>query len=344
MPGQHSNPPDATTRPEGVVDRPWVVGLPKVEMHAHLESIGEELTQRLADRHHVPVPRLTEPRGLRPLLRYLDAVGGLVRSPGDAAEVAYRLATRASESGVVYTETILNPTHWRDHWESDLLGFFDALDHGFEAAERDGLPECKLVVSMMRTWSREEAVTLSRNLVRWAHPRVVALSVDGHEESAGLTGEKFAPAFDLAASSGLRVSVHTGESGGPTHMWDSLTYLHVERIDHGFRCVEDPDLVVHLVERGVTLNLCPSQNLAMGWMDSLADHPMEQLRLAGIPITINTDSPWKFVLADEYKLCSDTFGWKKDVLRQLASNSIDACFAPPDRKDAWHRQIAAYPD
>ena len=344
MPVPSSISPGPATPPGGPVDHQWIVGLPKVEMHAHLESIGEELTRQLADRHHVPVPRLTEPRGLKPLLRYLDAIGGLVRSRTDASEVAYRLAERAADSGTVYTEAIFNPTHWRDHWGDDLHGFLDALDHGFETAERDGLPECRLVVSMMRTWSREEAVTLSRNLVRWAHPRVVALSVDGHEESAGLTGRKFSPAFDHAASSGLRVSVHTGESGGPTHIWDSLTYLHVERIDHGFRCIEDPDLVVHLVESGIPLNLCPSQNLAMGWMDSLADHPMEQLRLGGIPITINTDSPWKFVLADEYKLCSDTFGWGKDVLRQLAANSIDACFASRDRRNAWHAQLSAYPD
>ncbi len=326
------------------VDIEWIRGLPKVEMHTHLESIGEVFTQELADKAGITPPQLTEPRGLDPLLRYLDEVGALVRTEEDAAKMAYRLAIRASESGALYIEVILNITHWRANWGYRMNAFFASLDKGFSQAEQEGFASGSLSVSLLRDQSADEAMSLVKYLIQERPPRVVALSVDGNETGAGCTGERFAPAFELAAKAGLRRTVHTGESGGPEHMWDSLKYLQVERIDHGFRCIEDPALVAFIAARGIALNICPSQNLAMGWMDSLDDHPMDRIRKAGVSITINTDSSWKFVLAEEYKLAADTFGWDKSVLRQLAANSIEASFASEEVKQSLRDKLAAYPD
>ena len=329
---------------QGEIDIEWIRGLPKVELHTHLESIGEELTSELADQAGIDAPVLSEPRGLNPLLRYLDEIGSLVRTKEDAAKVAYRVSQRASESGAQYIEVIFNPTHWRMNWGTRLDAFIHALDDGFRAAESDGFARARLSASLLRTQSANEAVELVRFLVAERLPRVVALSVDGNETDAGMTGKKFASAFELAAESGLRRTIHTGESGGPQHMWDSLRYLRAERIDHGFRAIEDPDLVRHLVATGIALNMCPSQNLAMGWMDSLSEHPMRDLWEAGVTFTIGTDSSWKFKLAAEYKLVADTFNWDRGVLRQLAANSIDASFAPEEEKQELRQRLANYPD
>lgn len=240
---------------KNTVDIEWIRGLPKVELHTHMESIGEEYTKVLAERAGVPAPELTEPRGLDALLRYLDEVGALVKTPEDAEEMAYRIAARASESGALYIEVILNTTHWWANWGHRLDAFFTSLDKGFNRAEEQGFAKARLSVSLLRTQSQDEAISLVNFLIEKRPPRVVALSADGNETGAGCTGERFAPAFDLAAKSGLRITVHTGESGGPIHMRDSLKYLNVERIDHGFRCFEDPELVSLIAEKGIALNL-----------------------------------------------------------------------------------------
>lgn len=327
-----------------LVDIEWIRGLPKVEMHTHLESIGGEFTQELADKAGVPVPSLTEPRGLDPLLRYLDELGALVRTEEDAMGMAYRLAARATESGACYIEVIFNQTHWRLNWGERLDRFILAMDEGFSNAEKDGYAKARLSVSLLRTQSADEAMSLVKFLAEKQLPRVIALSVDGNETAAGFTGEKFAPAFKLAAEAGLRRTIHTGESGGPEHMWDSLKYLEVERIDHGFRAIEDAELVVHLADKGIPLNICPSQNLAMGWMEILSEHPMDDLRKAGVKITLNTDSSWSFRLAEEYQVAATTFGWGKEILRELAANSIEASFAPEEEKQVMRDRLQAYPD
>ena len=322
--------------------------LPRAEVHVHLEGCFEAaLLAQWADRFGEPLPRPMERlfafEGLADFLHFLDWACGLVRTREELAEAAYGFSQRLAASGTGYADLIFNPTHW-SHWHGRLPAMVDALDAGFRAAEQDGLPPVGLCVSLLRTQSADAAAELVDELVGLRHPRVVALSVDGNEAAAGRTGPRFAEAFRRAGAAGLKRTVHAGESSGPEGVRDAIELLGADRIDHGVRAVEDPAVVQLLVDRQIPLGICPSSNVTLGVCASMAGHPIERLRLAGVPVSVNTDDPALLgtTLEREYALCTEAFGWTDEVLREVARTSIDASFANEDVKVSLREALARW--
>ena len=269
--------------------------LPKAEVHAHLEGCFEpELLEQWATRQRVPMPRprerLFEFEGLADFLHFLDWACGLASNRERLAGLSYRYSKRLADAGAGYADVIVNPTHWTA-WHGRLPDMLDAIDAGFTAAEQDGLPPVGLCVSVLRTQSADAAAELVDELVALRHPRVVALSIEGNEAAAGRTGPRFADAFRRAGASGLRRTVHAGESSGPEGVRDAVELLGADRIDHGVRAIEDPELVGLLVDRQIPLGVCPTSNLTLGVYASIEDHPIDRLRRAGVAVSINTDDP-----------------------------------------------------
>jgi adenosine deaminase len=312
--------------------------LPKAEVHAHLEGCFEPgLLEQWATQARVLMPRprerLFEFEGLADFLHFLDWACGLASTRERLAELSYGYSKRLAEGGAGYADVIVNPTHW-PAWHGRLPDMIDAIDAGLTAAEQDGLPPVSLCISLLRTQSSDAAAELVDTLVALRHPRVVALSIDGNEAAAGRTGPRFAEAFRRAGAVGLRRTVHAGESSGPDGVRDAIELLGADRIDHGVRAIEDPELVALLVERQIPLGICPTSNLKLGVYTRIGDHPVDRLRRAGVRVSLNTDDPVLLgaSLVGEYALCSQAFGWSDVDLRALARNSIDASFAPVDVK------------
>jgi adenosine deaminase len=322
--------------------------LPKAEVHVHLEGSFEPATlERWARQAGVPMPRpretLLQFEGLADFLGFLDWACGLADTPQRLAELARSFCERLHADGTGYADVIVNPTHWTA-WHGRLRQMLDALDAGFREAEQQGLPTVGLCISLLRTQSADQAIELVDKLLQWRHPRVVALSVDGNEATAGRTGPRFAPAFRQAGAAGLRRTVHAGESSGPEGVRDALELLGADRIDHGVRAIEDEALVAQLAQRGIALGVCPSSNLALKVYDSIQAHPIDALRKAGVPVSLNTDDPSLLgtTLPREYALCRAQFGWSDEVLRQLALTSIDASFADDDLKRRLRHDLSRW--
>lgn len=322
--------------------------LPKAEVHAHLEGCFEPgALEQWATQAGVPMPRprdlLFEFEGLADFLRFLDWACGLASTRDRVAELSYGYSKRLAENGAGYADVIVNPSHWTA-WHGRLPALIDAIDAGFAAAEQDGLPPVGLCVSLLRTQSSDAAAELVDTLVALRHPRVVALSIDGNEVAAGRTGPRFAEAFRRAGAAGLRRTVHAGESSGPEGVRDAIELLGADRIDHGVRAIEDPDLVGLLVDRQIPLGICPTSNLRLGVYPRIEDHPIDRLRRAGVALSINTDDPVLLgaSLVDEYELCSRTFRWSDADLRTLARHSIDASFANADVKARLHQALSTW--
>jgi adenosine deaminase len=220
----------------------------------------------------------------------------------------------------------------------------DALDAGFAAAERDGLPPVGLCVSLLRTQSAEEAAELVARLLAWRLPRVVALSIDGNEAAAGRTGPRFAEAFQRAGAAGLKRTVHAGESSGPEGVRDAIELLGADRIDHGVRAIEDESVVALLAAREIPLGICPTSNLTLNVYRSMAEHPIDRLRRAGVRVSVNTDDPslLRTTLPQEYEIARAAYGWTDDVLRDVARTSIEASFAGADIKARLIRELASW--
>ena len=123
-----------------------------------------------------------------------------------------------------------------------------------------------------------------------------------------------------------------------------MQLLGADRIDHGVRAVEDEKLMAYLAERRIPLGVCPSSNLTLGLYRSLAAHPFETLRKAGLPVSVNTDDPALLGLRldQEYARCAAAFGWGDDELRAVARTSIEASFAAPELKRQLGAALAAW--
>jgi len=322
----------------------WLVALPKAEVHVHLEgSIPAPLLIEAARDAGVEPPDLTAIQGLDDLLAVLDASCALMTRPEQIERLAYDFSRRSHACGVRYADLIVNPTHWPS-WHDRLDGFVTALDRGFAAAETDGLTPVGLCLSIKRDQSGAAATELAEWMVEVRHPRVVALSIDGNEAAAGRTGPRFAEAFAVAARNGLRRCAHAGESSGPEGVRDAIEILGAERIEHGIRSVEDPALVAELARRQIPLGVCPTSNVRLGTVPTLAAHPLGKLLAAGVRVSINTDDPLLLHtdLTTELALAARTFSLDNEQLGDLARTSLDASFAPPELKREITRELNAF--
>lgn len=351
------------------ISEDWIRSLPKAEVHVHLEGTFElidllDLARAASERLPGPaatlfdisthdsfvMPDLTTGGhrehgagvgGLTGFLRFLDWQCGLVRTPEQVARHAYRFAARQSASGVLYSDVIVNPTHW-NAWtgrESELL---DALAAGLDEAEQDGLCAVGICVSLLRQQSAAEGVDVARWIARDRPRRVVALSVDGDERTMDRSGARFAEAFTIARDADIGRTVHAGESSGPESIEDAIELLHAQRIDHGIRAIESPALLRRLAEDRISLGVCPRSNIALGLYPSLAEHPIGRLIDAGVAVTVNTDdpAPIRTTLEAEWAAVARTLGWNHQRVIELARTSIDASFASEDAKAEMRARIA----
>jgi adenosine deaminase len=290
-----------------------------------------------------PVATLFDVSNLADFLELVDWGCSLVRTAEQVAAAAYRLAESEARSGVAYADVIVNPTHW-PAWRDRRAEFLAALDLGFARAEADGLTPTGICVSLLRQQSAAEAAGLVQWLAEVRPARVVALSIDGNEAAAGRTGPRFAAAFATAAATGLRRTVHAGESSGPEGVWDAIDLLGAERIDHGVRAVEDPALVDELVRRRIPLGICPTSNVTLGVCASYRDHPLERLRRAGVRVSVNTDDPALLGtrLEWEYARIGRQAGWGPAEYIETARTSIEAAFCTEETRRALLARLDAF--
>ena len=241
--------------------------MPKVELHVHLEStMPGEMLARFASRQGRELPRPAEQlydcsaEDLSDFLSFLDRICSFVGTPAELTEAAEHAALAAGEENILYSELILNPTHWPQFTAAEIIA---AVTAGFDRAAERGGADCRFTLSLSRTQTGEEAMALVETMRACRTPRLAGLSIDGNEALAGRTGERFRPAFLAAKAAGFGCTVHAGESSGPEGVRDALDLLRADRLDHGVRAAEDPALVDRLVRERVPLNICLTSNLTL---------------------------------------------------------------------------------
>ncbi|EOS40469.1 adenosine deaminase [Lachnospiraceae bacterium] len=318
--------------------------LPKIELHIHLEgTFSKEYVCELAEKLHVPLPRdkehLFDFTCLAEFLEMLDWNCSLIRRGEDAEQLAYQFAEYAKEEGIIYAEVILNPTHWKN---ISLEVLVPSVLAGFERAAQDGLTDCRLMVSLLRTQSTETA----RDTVEWLignpHPRLIGLSVDGNEEAAE-SNERFSPLFAKAKESGLHLTAHAGESSGPEGVWEALELLQAERIDHGVRSVNDEKLMNYLKENHIPLNVCFTSNILCNIFTE-ENHPLKALFDYGLVVTVSTDDPQILVDTMCYELehIASLYGWGMEELIRLQYHAAEAVFCSEEKKELLRGKIREF--
>jgi adenosine deaminase len=206
------------------------------------------------------------------------------------------------------------------------------IDASRAATERTGV-EMGWMVAADRTVDPADAVEQARIAVRHTgRGGVVAFGL-ANDELLGPPGA-FKEAFDVARDAGLLSTPHAGELDGPHSVIAAIELLGADRIQHGVRAVERDGLLRRLAEQEICLDVCPTSNVLLGVVPSLAEHPLPQLLEAGVRVSINADDPLLFGpgLLEEYERCQRTFGWDALTMARLAASSIECSGACPNTK------------
>ncbi len=325
--------------------------LPKAELHLHVEGTLEpELAFALAARNGVELPyadagELRRAYAFSDLQSFLDlyyALMTVLRTEEDFAELVDAYLARAAAQGVRHAEIFFDPqAHTARGVEIGTVieGLGRALDR---SEERHGV-STQLIMCFLRDESAESAMSTFEASKPYLH-RIAAVGLDSAE--VGHPPSKFTEVYRAAAQAGLRRVAHAGEEGPPAYVWEALDLLGVERVDHGLRSLEDPELVARLVRDRIPLTLCPLSNVRLACVDKLENHPLREMMDAGLLVTVNSDDPAYFggYAGDNFRALREALALDPEQLRTLAANSFAAAFLDHDepRRAAYLAEVEAY--
>jgi adenosine deaminase len=302
--------------------------LPKAHLHVHLEGAMRPATlAELAEEYGVAVPAIRGYGSFTEFVGQYRAACAVLRTPEDIRRLVREVVEDAAAAGAVWVEPQFYPLHHNETVGSatDVIQLIVAA--GQEAAAELGLGFGAMIAAD-RTCDVDEAITLARHAADHAGAGVVAFGLANDE--TGFPPEPFGKAFAIAVEAGLISAPHAGELEGADSVRGALNVLHARRIGHGVRAIEDPELVRRLADSEVCLDVCPTSNVMLSVVGSLAEHPLPRLLEAGVRCSINGDDPLLFGpgLLEEYEVARTRLGLDDEHLARVARCSVEASGAP----------------
>ncbi|GAA3755470.1 adenosine deaminase [Streptomyces tremellae] len=327
--------------------------LPKAHLHLHFTgSMRPTTLLELAAKYRVHLPEAltggepprlsaTDERGWFRFQRLYDIARSCLREPDDIRRLVREAAEEDVRDGSRWLEIQVDPTSYAPHL-GGLIPAMEIILDAVESASRETGLGMRVLVAANRMKHPLEARTLARLAVRYADAGVVGFGLS-NDERRGMARD-FDRAFAIARRGGLLAAPHGGELTGPASVRDCLDDLRAARVGHGVRAAEDPTLLRRLADSGVTCEVCPASNVALGVYAKPADVPLRTLFDAGVPMALGADDPLLFGsrLAAQYELAREHHGFTDEELAELARQSVRASAAPEDVRaglladvDAW---------
>ena len=325
----------------------FITGLPKAELHLHIEgSLEPEQMFAFARRNRIDIPfesveTLRAAYSFTRLQDFLDIYyqgANVLRTEEDFHDLALAYFERAHADGVRHAEIFFDPQTHTDRGLPFAVAA-DGLLAGMRSAEQRLGITSKLILCFLRHLDESAAFATLQAAEPWLD-RIAGVGLDSSE--IGHPPEKFARVFAAAGSEGLKRVAHAGEEGPPDYVREALDLLKIDRLDHGNRAMEAPDLVTRLAREGMTLTVCPLSNLKLCVVKDVAKHPIPAMLKHGLRATINSDDPAYFggYVADNYRAIAPFVG--RDDLVTLARNSFLGSFLPDEAVTRHLQTIDTY--
>jgi len=340
---------DAIHNPDAEPMNAFIAGLPKAELHVHIEGTLEpEMMFALAGRNgvalaHDSVEALRAAYDFADLGAFLDlyyAGTSVLRAAEDFYDLTWAYLTRARDDNVLRAEIFFDP---QAHTRRGVP--FAAVLDGIDGALRDGRARLglsgALIMCFLRDLPAEDALATLEAALPFKD-RIVGVGLDSAE--VGHPPAKFAQVFAQARAAGFRAVAHAGEEGPAAYVREALDLLHVERIDYGNRALDDSVLVARLARERVPLTVCPLSNTRLRVVADMSAHPLKAMLEAGLVATVNSDDPAYFggYVNENFRAVQAALGLSREHLIALARNSFEAAFLPRAKKDALIARVDAY--
>ncbi|MBT5978480.1 MAG: adenosine deaminase [Gammaproteobacteria bacterium] len=331
------------------ISHKWLNGLPKIELHLHIEGTLEpELLFKLARRNSIQLPfnsvnEVKKAYQFSNLQDFLDIYyqgAEVLLHKQDFYDLTWAYLLMCSQQNVMHVEPFFDPqTH-------TVRGIpFETIVSGIAEALADGKAKLgitsRLIMCFLRHLSEESAFETLKSSEQFTDV-IYGVGLDSAE--MGNPPEKFINVFSKAKDMGYKLVAHAGEEGPASYIWSSLDALNVQRIDHGIRAIDDPDLMLRLIESQMPLTICPLSNVKLRVFDTMASHTILDMLDLGVCVTVNSDDPSYFggYMTENFLALYDSLELSRDQAIRLINNSIDASFAEDSRKKELSNLLQTY--
>ncbi|EXA66566.1 adenosine deaminase [Acinetobacter baumannii 348935] len=325
-----------------------IQALPKAELHVHIEGTFEpELMFAIAQRNEISIPyksveevkRAYNFHNLQSFLDIYYAGANVLIHEQDFYDLAWAYFEKCADDNVVHTEMFFDPQTHTDRgiaFETVINGLQKACD---DAKAKLGITS-HLIMCFLRHLSEEVAFKTLEQALPYKD-RIIGVGLDSSE--VGHPPSKFERVFAKAREAGFLVVAHAGEEGPAEYVWEALDLLKVNRIDHGVRSEEDPELMQRLIAEKMPLTVCPLSNLKLCVVDDMQQHNIRRLLQHGVHVTVNSDDPSYFggYMNDNFIAIAEALDLSNEELKQLAINSFEASFISDTEKQKWISLIQA---
>ncbi|MBK4734227.1 adenosine deaminase [Noviherbaspirillum pedocola] len=329
--------------------RELVCAMPKAELHMHIEgSLEPELMFEMAERNGIRLPyasvdELRRAYAFTDLQSFLDiyyAGASVLQTERDFYDMTRAYLERAHADNVRHTEIFFDPqTHTARGIPMGVV--IDGIHRALQDAQREWGMTAALILCFLRHLSEEEAFATLEQALPF-RDRFIGVGLDSSER--GHPPEKFARVFARCRELGLHLVAHAGEEGPPEYIRTALDVLHVERIDHGVRCLEDAELTRRVAKEGIALTVCPLSNVKLRVFDQIHDHNMLELLDAGLAATVNSDDPAYFggYVNDNFVALFDSLPLTREHAQRLARNSFAASFLDEATRERYLKEVDTF--
>ena len=331
------------------ISHKWLNGLPKIELHLHIEGTLEpELLFKLAKRNSIQLPfnsvnEVKKAYQFSNLQDFLDIYyqgAEVLLHKQDFYDLTWAYLLMCKQQNVMHVEPFFDPqTH-------TVRGVpFETIVSGIAEALADGKAKLgitsRLIMCFLRHLSEESAIETLKSSEQFTDV-IYGVGLDSAE--MGNPPEKFINVFRKAKGMGYKLVAHAGEEGPASYIWSSLDVLNVQRIDHGIRAIDDPDLMLRLIESQIPLTICPLSNVKLRVFDTMASHTILDMLDLGVCVTVNSDDPSYFggYMTENFLALYDSLELSRDQAIRLINNSIDASFAEDSRKKELSNLLQTY--
>jgi adenosine deaminase len=327
----------------------FITGLPKAELHLHIEGSLEPAQMfEFARRNRVEIPfdsveavqAAYDFSNLQDFLDIYYAGAQVLRTEEDFHDLAFAYFQRAAADNVRHAEIFFDP---QTHTERGLpfAVAAEGLLAGMKRAQAELGVSSQLILCFLRHLDEDAAFEVLEQAEPWLD-RIIGVGLDSSE--VGHPPAKFQRVFARAREMGLKLCAHAGEEGPPEYVREALDLLQIDRMDHGNRSMEDEELISRLAASGLTLTVCPLSNLKLRVVKDLKDHPVPEMLRRGLHVTLNSDDPAYFggYVNENYRQLAGAIGLSRQQLTTLARNSFEGSFLPPEQKAERLAEVDAY--
>ena len=327
----------------------FIRGLPKVELHLHIEGTLEpELMFELARRNKVEIPfesieAVRKAYNFNSLQSFLDIYyrgTNVLQTEQDFYNLAWAYFSRIHSQNVRHTELFFDP---QTHTDRGIL--FETVIKGIHRAQEDAQSRLGISSLLIMCFLRHLSPEAGMQLLDKALPYkdwIIGTGLDSSEKNR--PPSLFEKVFEKALDQGYLTVAHAGEEGPADYVWEALELLKVRRIDHGVRSMDDPKLIDYLVENQVPLTVCPLSNVKLRVFSRLGDHNLKQMLDRGVCVTINSDDPAYFggYMNENFIAAQQELDLTKADLYNLDGNAISAAFLDEEKKQTLKKELAEY--